>query len=229
MDMFPVCEQCYKDPSDCTCPVCCVCATQGEPILANGKCQSCNASKKSMPKKTEIIARAEEVLGLIVPSTLDRRKGCLYHALAMSTALMEAGYDRVILQAGSASFLFDPSSQEPLPSHYSYVFENNAKDTFLALMCGQLPEMHVWVAAKEIPSSNWVIIDGTTKHLPALTASVGMQWVAPKPPDCLWATAKEVPSGWHYGPSEEATSLAYKLSQPVLEFLKERLLACRAV
>lgn len=229
MDIFPVCEQCYKDPSDCTCPVCVVCATQGEPILANGRCQSCNVPKKSMPTQSQIIERAEEVLALIVPSTVDRRKGCLYHALAMSTALAEAGYDRVILQAGSASFLFDPSSQEPLPSHYSYVFEESATDIFLALMSGQLPEMHVWVAAKETPSSDWVIIDATTKHLPALTGGLGMQWVAPEPPDCLWVTAKELPTGWHYEPCQPATELAYRLSQPVFEFLKERLLACRAV
>jgi len=161
-------------------------------------------------KADKVIKKAQKHVDNMLPTGLNESKACFYHARAVAHVLDQMGWDRVLLQAGSASFLADPTSVEPHPSHYSYVFEAGPLEVMRCLEAGHMPEVHVWVAAREYETSEYVIIDTTTKYLPSLSKSMGLPWKAPKPPEYLWALASELPEGWHYVADAKATAMVYQ-------------------
>ena len=151
-------------------------------------------------------ARVTGEVGRIYPEHL-----CMQWAFATAFTLQNWGFESCV-NAGSARFLAVPGALDDgkSPTHLSYDWQGMSRDEIDAryLSLGILPEMHVWAAVPEFG----LIVDMTTRFVPVVAAKHGVRWLAEKPPACLWACAlSELPDGWSYNPSREASELAYEL------------------
>jgi hypothetical protein len=127
--------------------------------------------------------------------------------------LLKGRSPRTIIQAGSASWPRVPPELDDgvMNTHFSYVWDPDSYAARLALagvfqaarLGGRkgfsLPEMHVWLARPDTRD----IIDFTTGLWPeACKLTIGEEWLAPPPPDYLWAD--ELPEGVHYAADRSA-------------------------
>lgn len=128
-----------------------------------------------------------------------------------------AGAPRTIIQAGTASWPRLAVDDGVSPTHFSY--EWNALDPNTRLFASglipvvpradghvqaSLPEMHVWLACPE----SGEVIDFTTGLWPlACREMIGMEWLAPLPPDYLWTFGSRLPTGVRYIPDRAAIDL----------------------
>jgi hypothetical protein len=132
---------------------------------------------------------------------------CLWWAYHTVKVLKRAGIDAQ-LQAGTAYWsIVTPAQDDGVsPNQFGYKFESNST-TMLRLVQGVLPEMHVWAAV----AKDSTIIDVTTKYWPErCKLLIGQEWLAPKPPDYLWAKGA-LPDGAIYQPDVQAIQLAYQI------------------
>lgn len=155
-----------------------------------------------------IVSRAEELLPALLPSGSDatEQRKCLYWAAAVMMAGKEHNR-KLILQAGSASFLFLKQEEDDgkSPTHFSYMWEGNTRFVHMGGNNISLPEMHIWCADVERKE----VVDLTTRFLKEDTLAAGFRWTAADPPRYLWNS--KLPKGWAYQPNREATMLAYGL------------------
>jgi hypothetical protein len=123
---------------------------------------------------------------------------------------------RTIIQAGSASWPRVPPELDDGqgPTHFSYEWDKDSDAARLlrlglalvvrradGLVACSLPEVHVWLACPETQE----LIDFSAGLLPAACkAAIGLEWLAPAPPDYLWAACTALPDGVSYRPSREA-------------------------
>jgi hypothetical protein len=76
-------------------------------------------------------------------------------------------------------------------THFSYQFETKSVMNILAVLKGDLPEMHVWVY---IPA--WkVMADTSTKYFREFVNKHhpdGVEWKTPSPPDFIWCPVENL-------------------------------------
>lgn len=147
----------------------------------------------------DVVQHMEEYHGDNLPQC------CLYWAAAVVTRLKKEGV-RAVLQAGSFSWpRIKPENDDGVCStHFSYVFNRSDPFTKVRVAQGLLPEIHCWAA---IPDTG-EIIDLTTRFLPFLCESTGLEWTNERPPDYFWGTADELPDRVLYQPCMTAIALA---------------------
>lgn len=133
---------------------------------------------------------------------------CLWWAYFTVEVLQKEDINAQI-QAGTAYWpiLTEEQDDGVSPNQFGYLFEYN-KNAIFKIIQGHLPEMHVWAAvAKEN-----TIIDVTTKFWPERCMQmISRRWLAPKPPDYLWAKISEIPNGVTYQADVRAIQLAYQI------------------
>lgn len=155
-------------------------------------------------EKDAIVARARRNFERRFRSS-NHHKSCLHLSVAMCRALLDEG-ERAILQAGTCMWpRVQPDQDDGVSStHFSYVWSPDEPASIMAIMAGNLPEMHVWVAR---PDAN-EIIDITTGTLPIHARECGMDWPGDPPPDYLWDS--QLPDGVVYSP--EINAIGYALA-----------------
>ncbi len=163
---------------------------------------------------------------------------CLYWSLAAIKAAQAIGI-RLVLQAGSAAFRrlpphLDDGKPETLP-HFAYVWTPPLKDPLRSPVTRDgdptpdylttrpdplgrprlcLPEIHVWagyVGDGRDPATMRVVDLSTFALKDQCQALMGAPWLEKDPPRYLWCRPNEIPDGWHYEPTREATMLAANL------------------
>jgi hypothetical protein len=118
------------------------------------------------------------------------------------------GAPRALIQAGSAQWPRVPPELDDgvMATHFAYEWQPDSEINRLirsgilsivrrrdGLVGFSLPEMHVWLGCPDTGE----IIDFSTGLWPAACkATLGLDWLAPLPPDYLWAD--EVPEGVRY-------------------------------
>lgn len=117
--------------------------------------------------------------------------GCLYEACCLQLLLARRHGVRTMLQAGSCSWpMILPEEDDGVrATHFSYQWEPLSGATITHLMSGTLPELHVWLASRELGD---ILIDPTTGSWPDRAAAGGHNWSAPAPPACLWGNGDQI-------------------------------------
>lgn len=146
-------------------------------------------------------------------------RSCLYTSLYTVLFLKQRGI-LSCLQAGSTGWRIVPSDLDDGIgiTHFSFVWSPHEMASRIAMMSGDLPEMHVWVG---IPATQ-ELIDLNTGQLPAFLKHVcpGQEWLAPAPPDYLWINLPDW-GGWQdacvYDLNEDATEFAQHAAAVVLK------------
>jgi hypothetical protein len=165
-------------------------------------------------RKARIVARAEQLYRKHLVGDEHVPGSCLYWAVSVIAAAAETGL-RLIPQAGTASFQRLPGHlDDGAPTtltHFGYEWQPGSRS--LVNLGGRLvlPEMHVW-AADPVAGE---IVDLSTRHLVEMCQTVGgLPWLEAAPPRFLWA--RQLPAGWHYAPTREATELAVRFATEAL-------------
>lgn len=120
------------------------------------------------------------------------------------------GAPRTIIQAGSAQWPRIPPELDDgvSPTHFAYEWDPDSAIARLVQsgimplirrgdgnVAGSLPEMHVWLGCPDTGE----IIDFTTGLWPsACMATLGQEWLAPRPPDYFWHFGTRLPEGVRY-------------------------------
>lgn len=157
---------------------------------------------------------------------------CLYWAVSAIIAAHMHGR-RLVLNAGSAQFRrlpdhLDDGKPDTL-THFAYEWTPPHMDPLrVPVVDGErvpphlttrpdphgrmrrcLPEIHVWAG----DPATQELVDLSTFALKRQCETTGrMPWLEAEPPDHVWCHVSEIPDGWHYVPSAEATAHAIILA-----------------
>lgn len=135
---------------------------------------------------------------------------CLFWAGFTVQRLKEENV-RACLQAGSAFWRCIRREEDDGKriDSYGYKFEWNSQ-TLRAVIAGELPEVHVWVAVPN--GENSEVIDLTSGFFKERCIKEGhIPWTAEyEPPPYLWVRAKDMPEPAHYEVNRKATEIAYQ-------------------
>lgn len=134
------------------------------------------------------------------------------------------GAPRTIIQAGSAQWPRVPAHLDDgvSPTHFAYEFNEDDPMVALALqglvpvmrrpgdghVAFALPEIHVWLG---VPESGEIIDFTTGLWADTCEATIGLPWLAAKPPEFFWCIGSRRPSGVNYGPSRMAIEVVATL------------------
>ena len=161
--------------------------------------------------KSSIVRDARRVFDSVLGGQINPAAACLYWSTILIIVAKSRGYESLILQAGNAHFKRVPDHMDDgvIPTHFSYVFEEDAILTKVALAGGGfMPEMHCWVADRRTKE----LADITTGHVPTqCTSLTGSDWLTPPPPAYVWGSSRvfeEKMPGCHYEALMSATVLA---------------------
>ncbi len=133
------------------------------------------------------------------------------------------GAPRTLIQAGSAQWPRVPPELDDgvSPTHFSYqwcpgsdVARLVRAGIFPAVRRGDgqlafsLPEMHVWLGC---PGTGELIDFSSGLWPAACKAATGLDWLAPPPPEYVWALGDRLPAGARYAPCRDAIDLVVLL------------------
>jgi len=144
---------------------------------------------------------------------IEPHRACAYLAkIGMEVLSRYPRFYRPVLQAGTMQWEIVPKQLDDgvRGTHFAFKWSPTDFNSILAMASGGIPEMHVWIA---LPDTN-EIVDFSTGTFPAFVSTLGMEWLAPKPPDFLWQDVSQAAAEGHfYEPNEVATryALSFKL------------------
>jgi hypothetical protein len=136
---------------------------------------------------------------------------CLYFTYFL---LMEGRLRGVELVPQAGSVFWRRMTQEQddgvSPLFFGYEWSPETVLSKIAVAHGALPEIHIWAACVQTQE----IVDIQTGLLPlACKRVLGVEWLAPPPPDFLWTPVTELQEHSRYEPNKEATLYAWAAMQ----------------
>ncbi len=169
------------------------------------------ASSTHPTLKTRIVKAARKRVLDIKPAAAKIEKSCLYHAGVLVQVMREHGIHDAYLQGGSAGWARltkeqDDGKDTTFPQ-YSYIYGDCGIKDLMAILEGNMPEMHVWVYRLSTDE----YIDLTTCYQEKQCQEmIGADWPGKKLPEYLWAKPAEMPKGCFYNAHPHATRLAHE-------------------
>lgn len=132
---------------------------------------------------------------------------CLHATHFLMEELHAAGI-KARVQAGSMSWPIVPEGQDDgvSPTHFTYQWSPQTVASRLAMVTGNLPEMHVWVGLPDEPA----IVDLSTGGLRQQCERLGVVWRAPDPPEFIWSPDPWAEHRAIYTPEKKAIGLAVR-------------------
>lgn len=154
-------------------------------------------------EKAELVREARELMRDVWGEPRPGFGVCPLISLALMAVAGRAGI-RLVLQAGDLRWRWQrPENDDGVsPTHFGYIWSPEDPASRAAALRGALPEVHVWLGD---PVRQEIVDASTDGLVESARRLIGVEWEVERPPDFLWAPARELPADAVYDCSREAT------------------------